>query len=185
MYCERLDHNGIRRLKLLFDSLEFLEKRMSDGAVQIVRFDNDNEVYRKAFRDLNVEWISKFFVMEEADYKALDYPQENIIDKGGVILIALLDGVPVGTCALKPMADYCFELAKMAVSPLAQGRGIGKTLMETAIQQARDFGARRMFIESNTVLATAIALYKKYGFVEIDGGQSPYERCNIQLELLL
>lgn len=158
---------------------------MSDGTVQVVRFDNDNELFRKAFRDLNVEWISKFFVMEEADYKALDYPQENIIDKGGVILIALLDGVPIGTCALKFMTDTCYELAKMAVSPLAQGRGIGKTLMEAAIQQARDLGANRLFIESNTALATAIALYKKYGFVEIDGGKSPYERCDIQLELLL
>ena len=157
---------------------------MSDIAkVEIVDFLND--VHQSSFRQLNEEWISKYFTMEEADYKSLDHPQEYIIDKGGHILIALLDGAPVGTVALIKMDDNTFELAKMSVSPRAHGQGIGKLLMRTVLDKARALGAIRIYIESNTVLVPAISLYRSSGFVEIEGGVSPYARCNIQLELML
>lgn len=150
--------------------------------VTIVEFEPE---YQKAFRDLNEEWISKYFVMEASDFKALDHPQEYIIDKGGCILIALLNGSPVGTVALIKMENETFELAKMSVSPSAHGQGIGKLLMQSCIAKARSLAAKRLYIESNTVLAPAINLYKTSGFVEITGHPSPYERCNIQLELWL
>ena len=150
--------------------------------VEIVAFKPEHQ---QAFKDLNEEWISKYFKMEEADYKALDHAQEYIIDKGGHILIALLDGEPVGTSAMVRMDDRSYELAKMSVSPKAHGQGIGKLLMESVIAKARTLGANRLYIESNTCLVPAISLYRRFGFVEITGNESPYERCNIQLELFL
>ncbi len=151
-------------------------------SVEIVEFKPE---YQQAFRDLNEEWISKYFKMEESDYKALDHAQEYIIDNGGHILIALLDGVPVGTSAMIKMENFTFELAKMSVSPAAHGQGIGKLLMQSVIAKARALDAKRLYIESNTILVPAITLYKSSGFVEITGNASPYERCNIQLELWL
>ncbi len=151
--------------------------------VEIVDF--SNEAHQPAFRRLNEEWISKYFVMEEADFKSLDHPQEYIIDKGGYILIALLDGEPVGTCGLIQMENNSYELAKMSVSPSAHGQGIGTLLMNAVLTRAREIGATRVYIESNRCLIPAITLYRKSGFVEIEGGVSPYARCNIQLELLL
>jgi N-acetylglutamate synthase-like GNAT family acetyltransferase len=61
--------------------------------------------------------------MEASDYKMLDHPEEYIINKGGHIVFALLNEV-VGTCALIKTSDepLIFELAKMAVSPKAQGK---------------------------------------------------------------
>lgn len=63
---------------------------------------------------MNEEWISNYFVMEEADYKALDNPEEYILDKGGRIFVALYKGEPVGVCALIKMFDdeYDYEMAK-------------------------------------------------------------------------
>lgn len=143
--------------------------------------------YQQAFRALNEEWISRWFVMEEQDYKALDHPQEYILDKGGHIFIALYKGEPVGTVALIKMKDniYEFELAKMAVSPKAKGRGIGLLLGQAAIGKAREQGAHKLYLESNTILKPAINLYHKLGFKKITGVPSPYERCNIQMELTL
>ena len=40
-----------------------------------------------------------------------------------------------------------------------------------------------MFLESNSVLKPALALYRKLGFVEVHGEASPYDRCNVQMEL--
>ena len=64
------------------------------------------------------------FVMEAGDYKLLDHPEEEILNKGGHIAFALLDGEVVGTCALVKTEDHplTFELSKMAVSPKTQGK---------------------------------------------------------------
>ncbi|GAA4276260.1 bifunctional helix-turn-helix transcriptional regulator/GNAT family N-acetyltransferase [Aquimarina mytili] len=139
------------------------------------------------FKRLNEEWITTYFKMEEADRKALDHPKEYILDKGGHILVALYNNEPVGVCALIKMndANYDFELAKMAVSPIAKGKGIGWLLGEAVIQKSKSLGAKKLYLESNTVLKPAINLYQKLGFKKVMGHSTPYERCNIQMELIL
>lgn len=140
-----------------------------------------------AFRDINVQWIQQYFVMEAADYVALDNPKTYIIDKGGYILVVLLNDKPVGVAALIKMEDdeYDYELAKMGVLPAAQGKGIGNYLMQAIINKAKSLNAKKLYLESNRVLGPAIHLYKKYGFVEIFGRKSPYERSNILMECTL
>jgi len=143
--------------------------------------------YKSAFKSLNQEWIERYFVMEEADFKALDHPKETILNKGGYIAIDLLDKEPVGTCALVKMENerFDYELAKMGVSPKAQGLGVGYQLGKRIVEKAKEMGARTIFLESNTRLVPAINLYKKLGFVEIDHIETPYQRCDIQMELRL
>src|ERR1700728_64772 len=138
------------------------EKKIREGArIQIVDF---IPAYQAAFRQLNEEWITTWFRMEEGDYKALDHPREYILDKGGHIFMALYKGDPVGTCSLIRMDDGGFELAKMGVSPRTQGLGIGYLLGRACIEKARALGARRVYLESNTRLKPAINLYHKLGF---------------------
>ena len=143
--------------------------------------------YKKAFRDLNVEWISTYFKIEEADHLALDDPDSYIINNGGYILVAVLNNEPEGVCALIKMKDpdYDYELAKMAVSPQAQGKKIGYLLGKAIIQKAKDLGAKNLYLESNTILTPAINLYHKLGFRKIEGHYTPYQRSNIQMELNL
>ncbi|UOQ68833.1 bifunctional helix-turn-helix transcriptional regulator/GNAT family N-acetyltransferase [Hymenobacter volaticus] len=142
--------------------------------------------YQADFKQLNVEWIDRYFRVEAADLKALDHPEEYILQRGGYIFLARYQDRIVGTCALLLLEDGSFELAKMAVSPAAQGLGIGMRLGEAAIAQARRLGVRRLYLESNTKLTPALQLYHKLGFRKTVAGQpSPYERCNIQMELLL
>jgi GNAT superfamily N-acetyltransferase len=142
--------------------------------------------YQADFKRLNIEWIERYFRVEPADLKALDHPEDYILAPGGRILLARHQGQIVGACALLKMDDRTFELAKMAVSPSVQGLGIGFRLGQAAIAQARALGARRLYLESNTKLKPALHLYHKLGFQKTVAGQpSPYERCNIQMELLL
>ncbi len=157
-------------------------KLCESNDVQIVPFE---PAYAADFKKLNEEWISQYFKMEDADYRSLDHPQEYIIDKGGFILIALYQNKPVGTCALLKQDGDTFELAKMVVSPRVKGKGIGFILGNAAIAKAREAGAKKLYLESNTILKPAISLYHKLGFEETTGITSPYERCNIQMELAL
>jgi DNA-binding MarR family transcriptional regulator/GNAT superfamily N-acetyltransferase len=159
------------------------EKKLREGKnVSIVTYEPK---YQEAFKQLNVEWITTWFKMEEADYKILDNPKEYVLDKGGHIIIALIDDKPIGTCALVKLDDQTFELSKMAVSPEAKGKGIGLLLGNAAIETAKRAGAGRLYLESNTLLKPAINLYNKLGFRRIPGTPSPYERSNIHMELNL
>lgn len=157
-------------------------KVRESGKVKIVDYQPQ---YQDAFKALNEEWISAYFKMEEADYKALDDPEGYILRNGGYILVALYNDIPMGVCALVKMndPDYDFELAKMAVSPLAQGKNIGWLLGQAIIEKAKTAGAVKLYLESNTILKPAINLYHKLGFKKIAGRATPYERCNIQMEL--
>ncbi|EJL68812.1 bifunctional helix-turn-helix transcriptional regulator/GNAT family N-acetyltransferase [Chryseobacterium populi] len=170
--------------KSLFKRVQEQKKIRESLEVKIVEY---LPKYHSAFKELNEEWISSYFKMEEADYKALDNPKEYIIDKGGRIFVALYHDEPLGVCALIKMDDgiYDFEMAKMAVSPKAQGKSIGWLLGQKVITAAKELGAKRIYLESNTVLKPAINLYYKMGFEKITGKSTPYERCNIQMELNL
>lgn len=159
------------------------KRKRESAAIKIIDF---TPQYAKAFRDLNEAWISQYFYMEPADYKALDYPQSYIIDGGGAILIALHEDMAVGTCALINMQDgKSFELAKMGVASNMHGKGIGLLLGQSAISKAKEMGAARLYLESNTILKPALSLYEKLGFKKIAGNPSPYQRSNIQMELWL
>ena len=141
--------------------------------------------YKNTFKLLNVQWITKHWKIEPHDLDYLDHPQEYIINKGGFIFVALYRGKPVGVCALCKMDDpvYDYELAKLAVHPHAQGKGIGEILCNAAIDKAKDMKAKILFLESNTLLKPAIHTYKKLGFKELAENHPAYERGNIQMEL--
>ena len=141
--------------------------------------------YGQHFKDLNEEWIKKYFMLEPTDTKVLENPEDYILNPGGHILMATYKEEVVGTCALIKMDDASYELAKMAVSPAAQGKKIGWMLAQGLIEKARSNGAKRIYLESNTKLTPALNLYYKLGFQKVIGPPSPYTRANIQMELLL
>jgi DNA-binding MarR family transcriptional regulator/GNAT superfamily N-acetyltransferase len=168
----------------LFQRVQQQRKIRESKQVQIVDY---RPKYAAVFKSLNEEWISRYFKMEETDHKALDNPSSYITSKGGYILVALYNEEPVGVCALIKMNDpeFDFELAKMAVSPHAQGKNIGWLLGQAAIKKAKDEGAKKLYLESNTILKPAINLYEKIGFQKIVNRPTPYERSNIQMSLSL
>ena len=168
--------------KSFFNRVRAIRKARECQQVEIIDYSPE---FLEDFKQLNYEWIEKYFTMEEADRKYLDHPNENILEPGGHIYMARHDGAIVGACALVNMDGKTYELAKMTVTERARGRGIGRLLGEAAIAKARELGATRLYLESNTVLEPAIRLYQKLGFRKIVGHPSPYERCNIQMELEL
>jgi N-acetylglutamate synthase-like GNAT family acetyltransferase len=142
--------------------------------------------YAADFKRLNVEWIEHYFVLETADRKMLDHPEAYVLQPGGQILLAEYQGQIVGACALIRMDANTLELAKMAVDPHVHGLGIGRRLAQAALDTARGLGARRVYLESNTRLTAALALYHTLGFRQIEPEHpSPYARVDIHMELRL
>ena len=138
-----------------------------------------------AFRDINLDWIARHFVVEPKDLQTLENPDGAILAKGGAILMADLDGVTVGAVSLLPYAPGVLELAKMGVLPAAHGHGAGKALVAAAIDLARRMGALSLYLETNAKLAPAIAIYRHAGFVDLPPRDTPYARADVFMELRL
>ncbi|MCB0322948.1 MAG: bifunctional helix-turn-helix transcriptional regulator/GNAT family N-acetyltransferase [Bdellovibrionales bacterium] len=139
--------------------------------------------YGDAFHDLNEEWVRRFFSYEEKDGALLRNPERYIREPGGEIFFALLDGVPVGTCALQKTGDSEFELIKMAVARRTQGQGIGTMLLDAALAWAEAQGAKKVTLETNGQLVGALKLYQRRGFVRAQRpGPTSYERADIYME---
>lgn len=155
------------------------------GQVYIREFQPGDE---RLFRELNEEWITRYFAMERADEEKLGDPRGQILDHGGRILLAFDGERGVGCCALVAMGPSEFEVAKMAVTESHQGKRIGHLLMAATIAKAREIGATRLYIETNHTLIPAIRLYTAHGFQELPLDQkalSPYSRSDVFMELRL
>lgn len=144
-----------------------------------------SDKYKECFRQLNYEWIEKFFVVEQTDEYILNNPVESIIEKGGFIYFARFNNEIVGTFALIKVDHSTYEIAKMAVTEVYQNHGIGKMLMNYAIQKAKDLNLERIILYSNTNLATAVNMYFKYGFRVIPKNDFHNNRANIKMEMIL
>lgn len=142
--------------------------------------------YAKDFRELNIEWLEKYFWVEPHDEEVLGKPEKYIIEPGGNIFFVRENGKIIGTVALMKIEDGVFELTKMAVVPAAQGKKIGQKLMAHTIEFAKSQGWKKLIIWSNRKLENAIYIYFKFKFTEIPiEGDNPYARGDIKMELLL
>ena len=99
-----------------------------------------------AFDRLNRAWLEADFTVEPLDEVYLQDPEGAVIRPGGQIFFAVEGERVLGTCAAIPQEDGSFELAKLAVDPSAQGRGLGRRLAEAVIAYAAERGATRLFL---------------------------------------
>jgi len=142
----------------------------------------------RAFRDLNEEWITALFTLEDADRALLENPTGAIVDRGGQVLIARDGADRVGCVAVVPTGNGVFELSKMAVRPNQRNRGTGRQLILAAIDLAARLGATSLFLGSSTKLPSAVHLYESVGFSHVPAervGPVPYARADVFMELLL
>lgn len=140
------------------------------------------------FRGLNEEWIVRYFHPEPKDEQIFANPRGTVLEQGGKIFFATVDGQCVGCCALLRMNEEEFEVAKMAVTSAYQGGGIGRRLLNAVIEAGRSARARRLYLETNHALKSAIRLYESMGFTHLPPGRIPfsaYSRADVYMELIL
>ena len=156
-----------------------LTTMLTNETIQIIDYRPEHQPY---FESLNRAWIEKYFWLEEIDKYVLQNPEEAIINKGGAILMATCNGVVAGTVALKKVNDEVYEFTKMAVEENYHRRGIAEALSYASFEKARQLGAEKIILYSQTGLVAAISLYKKLGFVEVPMDTDVYERSDIKME---
>jgi glutamate/tyrosine decarboxylase-like PLP-dependent enzyme/GNAT superfamily N-acetyltransferase len=153
--------------------------------IKVVEFDANNPAHYLAFKEINYAWINKHFKVEQGDLDSLENPVKYFIATGGAVLLACQGDEILGTTALKPIGDNTLELCKMGVSETARGLGIGHAIGEAVIKKAKELGAKRLYLETNSSLSPALNLYKKLGFSRVEDFTSPYIRADVAMEMYL
>jgi ribosomal protein S18 acetylase RimI-like enzyme len=85
----------------------------------------------------------------------------------GRLLLALLDGAPVGCVALRRHDAHTAELKRLYVRAEARGAGAGRALVEAALAAARAAGYERVVLDTAPGMEAARALYRSLGFAEV------------------
>jgi len=88
----------------------------------------------------------------------------------GRLLLAMIDGAPVGCVALRPHDATAGEMKRLFVRPGHQGRGLGRKLVEAVTAEARAIGYTTLLLDTLPSMQSAIRLYESLGFVR----RAPY-----------
>lgn len=142
--------------------------------------------YREYFGAINREWLETYFEVEDHDAAVLDDPKGTILQMGGEIVFARMNGRIVGTGALLQGLNGHYEIAKMGVTESARGEGVGRKITEHLIERARQRGAREVVLATSPLLKEALALYRSLGFKEYEPNpvwKAQYRRHSIFLRL--
>lgn len=103
---------------------------------------------------------------------------------GSVYFVAEEDGDILGGCGIFPtkgLPPGCVELVKLYLKPVSQGKGLGRKLMETSIEWAKENHSTHIYLETFAELASAVTLYQKLGFENLNQpmGESGHHACEI------
>ena len=137
----------------------------------------DAEICDRLFRDYMSWLIEELYAThqikitpEQEESLHRDFREEwpSMIEGKGGIYLATLDGIPSGVCSLKPISDLEVELKRFYVSPDCRGNGVGKQLIELALQESAQMGYQITRLETFAFMKSAVKMYKSYGFKEVE-----------------
>ncbi|GAB3250453.1 tRNA (adenosine(37)-N6)-threonylcarbamoyltransferase complex ATPase subunit type 1 TsaE [Nocardioides dilutus] len=106
----------------------------------------------------------------DASAETVESVRVRLAHHGG--LLASLDGRPVGALVFDPVGDTMF-LRRFGVVPTAQGRGVARVLVDTALQVARERGAADAAVVAREELPETIRFWERQGFAPVVR-HSPY-----------
>ncbi len=86
----------------------------------------------------------------------------------GGLYVAYKDSKPAACVAFKKLDDVTCEMKRMYVREEFTQQGIGSRLVQRTIDEARKIGYKSMVLDTVPILQSAVKLYKKHGFYEIE-----------------
>ncbi|EFO1192276.1 GNAT family N-acetyltransferase [Escherichia coli] len=131
----------------------------------------DNPAIARVIRQVSAEYdltADKGYTVADPN---LDELYQVYSQPGHAYWVVEYEGEVVGGGGIAPLAgsesDIC-ELQKMYFLPAIRGKGLAKKLALKAMEEAREMGFKRCYLETTAFLKEAIGLYEHLGFQHID-----------------
>ncbi len=123
-----------------------------------------------AYADTALDCMYETYQDEQASYFVVT-EYDKILGGAGIAQLANYDG-PV-----------C-ELQKMYLDSSLRGKGVGKLLMQTCLDFAKESGFQQVYLETMPYMEAAQELYVKTGFNYIDGPMGDTGHCACPVHML-
>ncbi len=143
--------------------------------------------YKNDFIEMNKQWISEMFVIEQEDLDMLNNIEKKI-EEGGQIFFAVDeedDSQVLACCMIAPLPNKEWEIEKFCAKGMYTGTGAGSACLKACIDYARERKVEKIVIVTNAKCEHAVRLYRKFGFVEVpvDRKKFTYERAGLAFEM--
>jgi DNA-binding MarR family transcriptional regulator/predicted N-acetyltransferase YhbS len=144
-----------------------VERLLAAAAIELRAVDPEHRDARWCLAQYFAELDHRFdagFVLAQSGSPA---PAERLAPPSGLLLVAYLDGEPVGCGGVKMVDRATAEVKRMWVAPSVRGMGVGRRILEALEAHARRRRATTLRLDTNKNLAEAQALYRSSGFDEV------------------
>ena len=113
-------------------------------------------------------WLEISLCFQNFDKELASLPGDYALPRGRLFL-AIEDDQLAGCVALRPLPDRACEMKRLYVRPTFRGRGLGRKLVATILEAAREIGYERMLLDTLPgKMDQALAMYRRLGFKEIE-----------------
>jgi GNAT superfamily N-acetyltransferase len=137
---------------------------MTDRSLRFRRASPDQPVAKRLIRALNAE-LEELYPEEGANHFRLE--ADEVSGNRGVFLVAYLGEEPIACGAIRRLSEEDAEIKRMYVVPATRGSGVGRRMLDELVSHGREFGAKRIVLETGKRQIEALALYKRAGFAPI------------------
>jgi DNA-binding MarR family transcriptional regulator/GNAT superfamily N-acetyltransferase len=161
-----LDHLDRRQRGHLVDAMATVERLLTAQLVEITPEDPTSEAARSCLRSYFAELDGRFDNGFDPEL-SIRAGAEDLVPPAGLLLLAWLDGEPVGCGALKFHGREAAEIKRMWVSPSVRGLALGRRILQELERDAAEAGATAVRLETNHRLTEAIQLYRSAGYREV------------------
>lgn len=149
--------DGSSPVSCCFYRLMELIQATSEQQIEVAR-----ELFKEYAAGLAIDMCFQSFDQELKTLPGRYAPPE------GRLLLAYADGELVGCIALRKLDDRTCEMKRLFLRLNFRGRGYGRTMIDKLIEEARDIGYQRMWLDTLPgKMDAAIALYRRLGFKDI------------------
>jgi len=153
--------------EMLLAAMDMIASAFGRGRISIEEVDPRGDEARyclaEYYSELSRRFKGGFEVSLSRDPDATD-----MMSPRGAFFVAMSDGLPLGCVGLKGTGGELAEIKRLWVAPSARGLGVGRRLMDSAENVARNLSVKILRLDTNSALPEARQLYRSSGWTEIE-----------------